>query len=308
MATTNPLQVAPHGSIVQASILALTLLCGFSGAQGLLFTPPPPDPQYESVPLPPPETIAAPSGSESVLELDATPVEEIVSPPNWYQPVYWIGPGDWESAVEMGLNGTSGTNDTLSLRTGGYFKGKNDYRKIDASLYYNGTNSEGVQTQANALLSARHDWLLGKSPWSIYVLTQLFYDEFQVYDLDLNVNSGFGYQWIDRESLKLSTQVGAGASREFGGEDDHWAPEAQVGFDYEQTIFGGHKLTAGVDYFPEFENFSRYRILSELAWEAQLSQPENISLKIAATNRYDADPADTEQSVLNYSVLLMWKL
>jgi hypothetical protein len=261
-------------------------------------------------PLPEPiesEQVAEPP-SELLPPIEAALMEEIAAPSAWYQPVCWVGPGAWESVIELGLNGSSGTSDTLSFRTGGYFKGKNDARKVDLSLYYNSTNSEGVQTQANSLLSARHDWLLGSSPWSIYVLSQMFYDEFQAYDLNLNANSGVGYQWIESEWIKLGSQLGAGASREFGGPNDRWAPEAQLGFDYEQTVWTANKLTVSMDYFPEFEHFGRYRLLSEVGWEVALAAPQNLSLKFAATDRYDADPHGAKPHILNYSVLLLWKL
>jgi putative salt-induced outer membrane protein YdiY len=255
-----------------------------------------------------PEELVEPPSEPLPEPITAFPIDETKAPSTWYQPTYWLGVGPWDSAIELGLNGSSGTSDTLSYRTGGYFKGKTEIRKVDLSLYYNSTMSEGEQTQNNALFSGRHDWLLGKSPWSIYVLSQLFYDEFQAYDLNFNANSGIGYQWIDAEHLKLGTQLGAGASREFGGPNDRWAPEAQLGFDYEQMIRAAHKLTASVDYFPEFEHFGRYRVLTELGWEVALSQPENLSLKVAVTDRYDADPHGAKPHILNYSVLLLWKL
>ena len=287
-------------SALGGSFIALLMASGVARAEGPVLS--------EPLPAPAEVVVEPPSEPLPPATLEATPLEEVIMPPSWYQPVYWLGPGPWDSAIELGLNGSSGTSDTLSFRTGGYFKGKTDVRKVDFSLYYNSTMSEGIQTQNNALLSGRHDWLLGDSPWSIYLLSQLFYDEFQAYDLDFNANSGIGYQWLDTERLKLGTQIGAGASREFGGPDDRWAPEAQVGFDYEQLVFAANKLTAGVDYFPEFEHFGRYRILSEVGWEVALSAPQNLSLKFAATDRYDADPHGAKPHIVNYSVLLLWKL
>lgn len=299
--------------------LAACANCVAEEEQGRALSQPVLNPAYESLiidpvssELPAPEKSASEEmvapPSEPLPALEPTPMEEIVTPPTWYQPTFWVGPGRWESAIELGLNGSSGSSDTLSFRTGGYFKGKNEDRKINLSLYYNSTMSEGVQTQNNALLSGRHDWLFQESPWSIYGLTQLFYDEFQAYDLNLNINSGLGYQWIDTELLKLGTQLGAGASREFGQPESEWTPEAQAGFDYEQTFCTDHKLTVSVDYFPEFENFGRYRVLSEFGWEVALSQPQNLSLKTAVTDRYDADPQGSKPHLLNYSILLLWKL
>lgn len=253
--------------------------------------------------LPPAETSAA---AASGSEIDVNVVLE--NEGAWYSPTRWIRLPEWEKAFELGLNGSSGTSETMSLRTGGYIKHKSDVRKVDFDLYFNRTQAGGVDTQNNAQLNFRHDWLFAESRWSIYALTQLYYDRFQAFDLNVNVNSGLGYRLIDREAIKLTTSVGAGASQEIGAPDDDWVPEAQFGFDYEHQLNEMQKLTAGMDYFPEFADFSRYRLLSEIAWEVVLSQPSNLSLKIAANNRHDSDPFGANPNNLNYSVLLMWKL
>jgi putative salt-induced outer membrane protein YdiY len=265
-------------------------------------------PQLEAVPAGPAAAEEIPLAEVPAVsgEVDVSVLVENETP--WYYPTHWVEISEWEKAFELGLNGSSGTSETMSLRTGGYIKHKSDARKVDFDLYFNRTQAGGVDTQNNAQLNFRHDWLFGDSPWSIYALTQLYYDRFQAFDLNVNVNSGLGYQWIDREAIKLTTSVGAGASQEIGAPDSDWVPEAQFGFDYEQKLNEMQKLTAGMDYFPEFEDFTRYRLLSEIAWEVLLSQPSNLSLKIAANNRHDSDPFGANPNNLNYSVLLMWKL
>ena len=276
----------------------------------------------ETPPAPPAPPNPAPSNpTPAVVEstIDATSAEpsavdaSLLADPDvhqvhWYQPTTWFGPTPWESGVELGINGSTGTSDTLSIRTGGYLKRKSDSQKLDLSLYHNKTSAEGVDTQNNAILKARNDWLMGdNSPWSLFVMTQVFYDEFQAFDLNVNVNSGLGYQIWDDELVKLGTSFGAGASREFGSVDDEWTPEAQFGFDFEQKLSDSQKFYANVDYFPEWEDFGSYRIVSDIGVEIQLACPENISLKLAATDRYDSMPGGVSPHNTNYSVLLLWK-
>lgn len=228
--------------------------------------------------------------------------------PRWYYPSYWIQLPGWDTAVELGINGSSGTSDSMSIRTGGYLKRESKQRKVDFDIYHNRTQANGVETQNNAQMNFRHDWLMAESPWTVYAQSQLYYDRFQAFDLNLSMNSGVGYRFVDEDWLELTGRFGAGTSREFGSPDDEWVPEAQFGIDYEQKLSETQKLTAGMDYYPEWEDFSRYRMLSELGWEVELAVPSNVSLKVAANNRHDSDPHGANPNNFNYSVLLLWKL
>lgn len=252
----------------------------------------------------PVDTPASDYVDASVDSVMAEPAQVV----HWYHPTYWFGPAPWDTSFELGINGSSGTSESLSIRTGGAIKRKTDTTKLDTSLYYNKTSANGDETQSNALFDGRHDWLLGNSPWTVFAMTQVFYDEFQAFDLNVNVNSGLGYQVLDEDWVKLLTRFGAGASREFGGPRDEWVPEAQFGIDYEQQISKTQKFYAKMDYFPEWENFNNYRILTDMGLEIELNRPSNVSLKLSLTDRFDSSPNGVPPHNTNYSVLLLWKL
>ncbi|MEM6654189.1 MAG: DUF481 domain-containing protein [Planctomycetota bacterium] len=283
-----------------------------SGPPALRLLPPVDTGSAETMPEPSPEAEAVDPVAEGLLD-DGLLDDELLDEEEpvtyvWYQPAYWLGPIPWDTGIELGINGSSGTSESFSLRTGGYVKRESDLHKLALSLYYNNTSADGETTQSNALLDGRRDWLLDNSPWSLFALTQVFYDEFQAFDLNVNVNGGLGYQLVDSEPIKLGSSFGAGASREFGGPEDEWTPEAQLGFNYEQRIYDAHKFYAKVDYFPEWENFNRYRVLSDIGLEIELSRPSNVSLKLSATDRFDSDPDGVRPHNTNYSILLLWKL
>ncbi|MEM6329812.1 MAG: DUF481 domain-containing protein [Planctomycetota bacterium] len=276
--------------------------------------PPGSAPPVEAAPpIAPLAAPAAPVGATPTVVEDAAAAEGVAEaieeepPARWYQPIYWFGPAPWDSGFELGINGSTGTSDTLSIRTGGYIKRETDRNKVDLSLYYNKTTANGEETQNNAILKARNDRDIGQLPWSVFLMTQVFYDEFQAFDLNVNVNSGLGFKVFDEEWVKLRTSIGAGASREFGGAADRWVPEAQFGLDWEQQISPTQKFYAGVDYFPEFEDFGSFRVVSDMGLEIELSRPSNVSLKLSATDRYDSSPDGVRPHITNYSVLLLWK-
>lgn len=261
-----------------------------------------PNRAYELLPISPEVAPAEGSATEDPLS------ETIAAPPaRWYQFDYWIRP-EWDSGVELGINGSSGTSESISVRAGGYIKHEDAARKIAFDIYHNRTSASGTETQNNARSNFRHDWLFADSPWTIYAMSQLYYDEFQAFDLNVNANTGLGYRFIKEDWIELMGSFGSGASRKIGGPNDDWIPEAQFGLDYEQQISPKQKLTAKIDYFPEWGDFDNFRTITDLGWQVQLDVPSNVSLKLAATDRYDGQPDGAPPHNLNYSLLLLWKL
>jgi hypothetical protein len=68
------------------------------------------------------------------------------------------------------------------------------------------------------------------------------------------------------------------------------------------------KLTAKVDYFPEWEDFAQYRVVGDFGYQIDLDRPKNVSLKLSLIDRYDSTPNGAEPNNLDYSVLMIWKL
>lgn len=239
----------------------------------------------------------------------AVPIDEPITPtPHWYQPGYWFGPAPWDAGVELGINGSQGNNETFSMRAGGHLKRKTDDWKFDSSLAYNKNAANGTETQNNGKLDVRLDRILDDSPWSLFFLENLIYDEFQAWDLQLSLNTGVGYQFLDTPALDLTGRIGAGATREFGGTNEDWEPTALFGLDYEHQITKQQKLTAKVDYYPEWADFTRYRIVSDFGWQIDLDCPEDISLKLSLIDWYDSTPDGADPNSFNYAVLMIWSL
>lgn len=261
----------------------------------------PPPTEAEKLADAPADPLMADLIPDTADEADAEPVAY------WYQPSYWFGPDPWDTGVEFGLNGSSGSGDSISTRAGGYLKRKTATGKLDTKLFHNRTKSEGRETQNNARLDLRYDWLLGESPWSLYGMNQTFYDRYQAFDLNVNLNAGLGYQVFDVDFLKVGTSFGAGATRKFGGVNDEWIPEAQAGMNWEQKVSDNQRFIAKLDYFPQWEDFNKYRLVSDISWEIDLNKPSNVSLKLSLTDRFDSDSDGVNPHNTNYSVLLLWK-
>ena len=117
-----------------------------------------------------------------------------------------------------------------------------------------------------------------------------------------------GYYWIRQDDANFVTRFGAGANKEIGAPiDDDWVAEAVFGFEGDKQLNSRNKLKAKVDYFPAWEDFSNYRLVADVAWEILLDDSENLSLKLAATDRYDSTPQGADPNDVFYSLLLLYK-
>ena len=190
----------------------------------------------------------------------------------------------------------------------GISKRESEFGKIDISAYYNKTTADGEETQNNAQVDIRNDWKFNDtSRWSLFGTGTAFYDRFQDFDVQVNASGGVGFRLFDAYGAELTTRAGGGASRELGGLNEDWVPEAHFGFDYDQQITKRQKLYSTLDYFPEMDGFNEFRLVTDVGWELELDKPTNMSLKLSVTDRYDSTPSDDEPRLLNYSILLLWE-
>jgi len=242
-----------------------------------------------------------PAPAETEVEMSRTARLAQMQPWSWFP---WNG---WENSAELGLNGATGNTESMTLQTGARFKRKTAWNMFDLRLLQNRTHNSGVIAQNNVLLYGDFERSLGESAWNVFVKQGLEYDELRAFDLRYFINSGLGYNWIDADGLLLSTRVGAGASRDFGGVDDRWKPEALLGATYEHQVNARHKLIAKLDYYPAWEDFSDFRTIADLSWEYLLAEAPSLSLKFGAMHRHDSQPGEAFPNDLNYSALLLYK-
>jgi len=238
------------------------------------------------------------------ITIEAPPLQEDVL--RWYQyPIRWMK--GWNSNAEFGLDGSSGNAETLAMQTGLELKRKTDLYTLSIDTDYRIATSRSVTTEDNGRLNIDYDRMLNNSPWSLFGKYGMEWDAFKAFDLRLNLNGGLGYHWFRTDDTTLVTRFGAGASREIGAPIDEWTPEAVFGIEGERQLTNRQKIKAKIDYFPAWEDFTDYRLVSDVSWEILLDGSENLSLKLAATDRYDSTPQGAERNDVYYSLLLLYK-
>lgn len=261
---------------------------------------------------------AVPMVSQEALLEPPPPLQPDVPPPVfeeppqsdervWYYPWTWLPRDGWSNSAELGINGSDGNAESFSFQTGARFKRKTDIHLLDFRISHNRTTAGGVETQNNALFYGDFERFLGDSPWTYFIKNGVEYDEFKAFDLRYNINSGFGYGFFRTDDLTLVGRFGAGASREFGGPDNAWTPEGLLGIDYEQQVNARNKLIAKVDYFPSWENFRDFRLVSDVGWEHLIDEEGNFSVRMGANDRYDSTPNGRKPNDINYHAVFLYK-
>jgi putative salt-induced outer membrane protein YdiY len=244
------------------------------------------------------QSIAAP--------VDSLPLQSVQT--QWYsRPWVWFPLEGWASSIEFGLNGTEGNSQSVNYLVAAKLKRQTDNETLAFDINHRRATSNSLESQNNAFFGTDYDMKLGETPWSIFLKQGLEYDEFKAFDSRLYVNSGLGYFWFRTPLSNLVTRFGAGSSREFGGPDNEWKPEAVFGVEADHQINARNKVYGKIEYYPEWTDFSNYRMVSDVGWEVLVSEENNLSFKVAATNRYDSTPNGRKPSDLNYSMVLLYK-
>jgi len=215
-------------------------------------------------------------------------------------------PKIWEGSFELGVNGTGGNSETFNVRTGSKVKRKTDWSILSSELDYHQNNAGSTQTANQALLESRYELLFKPSAWTWFVHNTLEYDEFKPFDLRLGADTGLGYQFIKDDFTTFTGRLGGGTSREFGGVDEEWKPEAVFGLEFEHKITKTHKISLAMDYMPNVTDFNDYRMKAKASWEILLDEESHLSLKINAIDRYDSTPDGSLANDIDYSLVLLW--
>lgn len=217
-------------------------------------------------------------------------------------------PNVWSGGAEFGLNGSSGNSDLFKVRFGGNLKRCTDENVFTADLFYALADLNGVRSENKALFNSRDEMRFWKdSPWSVFVSSQLEYDQFRAYDFRVGGYSGISYQCVKTATTSWKCRLGAGLSREIGGQPDRWVPEALIGTTFEHRLTNQQRFLASVDAYPDLNTFGHVRVRSFAAYEIVLNPDWHLALRLGIQDRYDSQPGPAKPNDVDYFTTVLFK-
>ena len=265
------------------------------------------------------ETVFAPDGGEaesnsdshgSVFQTVGFLKQPAFTQSQVYRPIAkgfsWMA-ADWSVAAEFGIDGSSGNSDTLAMQTGIDLKRANEFRVIEIDVAYRNASNTGIRSENNGRFNWSYERLHQNTAWSAFAKASVEWDQFKAFDSRLNMNAGLGYDWIREDKRRLTGRLGAGASREFGGPDDSWTPEAVASIEGFWKINGYNEINGKLEYFPSWNDLSDYRVVSEANWDLLLTADDALTLRLSITDRYDSTPQGARPNDFYYTALLRYK-
>jgi hypothetical protein len=213
----------------------------------------------------------------------------------------------WKGSVQGGLNGSDGNSETLSFRFGVNLNRLTETMETRVSAFYTYASDNGEKSQSRGEFIVQNDWIFKDSPWGWFVKGRADYDEFQDWDWLLSGSTGPSYTFIRNEDTMFRVRAGAGASKQFGGDDEDVKPELNFGADLTHTFKTGHKFFFTTDYYPDLEEISEFRWNTRAGYEIMIDPETNMSLRLGIDNRYMSDPGPgRENNDIDYFALLAW--
>ena len=216
-------------------------------------------------------------------------------------------PKIWTGSVELGLAGADGNSENFKLRAGANLKFDSDPHFMKVDLLYSNSSANSILTENRFLGQSRYERKLGDSPWSWFVSGAVETDEFKAFDYRLSGHTGLAYTFVKNDEMLLKTRFGAGGSREFGGTNNSFTPELLFGVDYERKLNDRVKFVANVDYFPNINRFSDYRLEARATLDFLVDPTWNLTLRLGVLDRYDSTPEGRKPNDIEYNVTLLWK-
>ena len=278
-------------------LLSITLACGLVclGQTPAPTAPPvfPPDmrllPPVKTSPAAPPETF--PASEQDFVTSEIVTVEPIKI---------------WEGSFELGVNGTEGNSQTLNFRFGFDAKRETDFSILSVDLDCHRNTSDNIETANRAFLEWRYERLCKDSPWTWYLHGTVDYDQFQVYDALVTMDTGLGYSFIKNDTTSLTARFGGGVSHEIGGTRKTYVPELLYGLDFKRKLSERQKFAASMEYAPDASDFSIYRLRTKISWQVILDEEINLSMKVNFLDRYFSNSGLKDPNDVDYSVVLLW--
>jgi len=284
----------------------------------VLAPPPPPAPSPPPPSAPPPAPVSPPEPTPAAAPTPppppAKPLElkpaEFVAPTN---PIDALFADDekpfldgWSRSVEVGLNGTTGPIDSQNFRAILTLHRQTKLQITHATLSYAyGENNYGT-TQDRGELTARNDWQLGATPWSLWASTRNEVDGQARWDARISAATGVGYRVYQDKELTILSRVGLGAAREINGENALLPEVGIVAFSLDYKMNDKTSLYANSEFYPSGKHIDvdDFRAVSRAGINWLVDPELKMNLRLGVEHRHESNAPSGRNNVLDYFLVL----
>jgi putative salt-induced outer membrane protein YdiY len=207
----------------------------------------------------------------------------------------------WSGNLSVGATSTHGNTKTESISVGFRIGRRTEKDRTQLSADYGRGETEDPLTGTKV---TTEDWLRTKAKYDYFFSKKLYgyldgrYGKDSIAALDRRIIGGVGggYQWIESEKSKFSTE--AGAAYRYEKYDNHIGTKdtisGQFGYNLDERLLDNVRLLHDLTYYPSLEELSDYLLGFTAELRANFTKTMFVNFKIIFS--YDATPALGKQS------------
>jgi putative salt-induced outer membrane protein YdiY len=167
-----------------------------------------------------------------------------------------------------------------------------DKHTVTVDMTYRRSESDGERTVNRFSSSWDNSWIQPDGNWSFFTTLQFDWAEFQKWDQRLVGDLGISYYLIqyqeEDEKFALSLRLGSGLRKEFHSENQELIPEGLLGLSLLWTLSEKQSFSADSTWYPDYEDVSNYRVVTNASWNLQLESSGNLQFSLGLLHEYDS--------------------
>jgi putative salt-induced outer membrane protein YdiY len=202
----------------------------------------------------------------------------------------------WTGSISGGLTSTHGNTKADAVNASINLTKRADKDRIQVGVDYANGRQEDPDT---GISKTTEDWWRSKAKYDYFFSRKKYayvdgrYEKDSIAQLDrrMVIGGGGGYQWIESDTTKFSTELGlASLYEKFDNQaNSNSELSAQAGYSFQHQLTPAVKFIHDLTYYPSLENFSDYYLTS--SGELRMRFTERMFANFKAIFGYDATPA-----------------
>ncbi len=202
----------------------------------------------------------------------------------------------WTGNISAGITSTHGNTKTEMISANVALSKRTENDRTQLTADYAKGDQEDPDTGQTVTIEdwwrakGKYDYFFGKKFYT-YVDGRYEKDDIAQLDRRVIIGGGGGYQWIESENMKFSTELGlASLYEKFDNQTESNSElSTQLGYNFDKKLTKNTKFTHDLTYYPSIDKFSDYFLTSTAGIRADFT--EKIFMTLKAIFNYDETPA-----------------